>query len=79
MTPSEPDDTALYQRGFNDGYLIAKHAPELSAQLADVQSNSPRMEGMKDGQDEYLLEQSKIIDQEKPLDDRAPDLEIELE
>jgi hypothetical protein len=59
VTPSDPNDTALYQRGFNDGYLIAKHAPELSAQLADVQSNSPRMEGMKDGKEKFLLENTK--------------------
>lgn len=47
---------AEYVEGFNQGYLIAKHLPELAGTLATVESQSSRMEGFRDGRKEYVLE-----------------------
>jgi hypothetical protein len=77
VTHSETETAVLYKRGFNDGYLLAKHAPELSAQLAEIESTSPRIEGMKDGREEYIIEQNKIKEHDNIIEDRDRGLEIE--
>jgi len=46
-----------YQKGFNEGYLVAQHLPELSNSLAKIESTSPRIEGFHDGHQQLLLEQ----------------------
>jgi hypothetical protein len=45
-----------YNKGFNEGYLLAQHMPELSEKLASIKSDSPRMQGMIDGRKEFLIE-----------------------
>ncbi len=44
-------------KGFNDGYIIAKHAPTLSDHLSKVESEAPRIEGVQQGIKQYTLEQ----------------------
>lgn len=46
----------LYQKGFNEGYIIAKHIQNFS-----FKSNSlgMRTEGFVDGQKQYILERNK--------------------
>ncbi len=50
---------ADYKQGFNEGYIIAQHLPDLSDQLAQVESEAPRIEGLKDGGKQFVLEQVK--------------------
>lgn len=70
-----------YAKGFNDGYLMTEHAPELARALSKVESNAPRMEGFRDGRREWVLEQTKTRVPEReqrrtePTKDRGLDLE----
>lgn len=48
-----------YQKGFNEGYIMKKHLPELSDKLVDRIGQSVRSEGFKDGRQEAILEKSK--------------------
>lgn len=51
--------TPDYLKGFNDGYLIAKHEPDVATVLINVESKTERMEGMKAGMEEYVRENNK--------------------
>lgn len=51
----EPD----YLKGFNEGYLLAQHKPELAQKLASIDSNFIRLVGFKDGHQQYQTERSK--------------------
>lgn len=53
--PIHPD----YNKGFNDSYLLAQHLPELAEKLSTLQGNSPRLQGMREGRQQYLSEQVK--------------------
>jgi len=55
----EKEEHIDYQKGFNEGYIIAQHMPELSNELAKVKSESPRMEGFRDGHQQFALEKVK--------------------
>ncbi len=47
----------LYVRGFNNGYLIAKHEPELAAQLlANPNANNVYFNGLLGGKHQYERE-----------------------
>lgn len=48
---------AEYQKGFNEGYIIAKHMPDLSDNLSKIESEAPRLDGIKDGRKQFTLEQ----------------------
>lgn len=51
-TPEE-----LIQKGFNDGYLLAKFQPELAAKLAQQKNEqSPYFNGLVSGKAEYEAE-----------------------
>lgn len=58
--PDEKDEHINYQKGFNEGYIIAQHMPELSSELSKMESESPRMEGFRDGHQQFTLEQEKV-------------------
>ncbi|GAB3514283.1 hypothetical protein [Emticicia fontis] len=78
-----------FLKGFNEGYLIAKHEPELSAELTKISSKSSRIVGFKKGQEQFVLEQkiemlpewlrdnqqTKNIDESEKLKNREIDLE----
>lgn len=49
---------AKYQKGFNEGYLISKHEPDLAEKLSQVKSDNPRMEGFLDGRNEFIQEKA---------------------
>lgn len=51
--------TPEYLKSFNDGYLIAKHMPELSEKLAGIKGHSPSLTGLKDGRDQFIHEFEK--------------------
>lgn len=62
MDEKEKDEISPeYIRGFNDGYLIAKHDPELSKQLKDLDADSTRMQGFQDGMREITKEKTQNI------------------
>lgn len=46
-------------KGFNDGYLLAEHEPELAEKLAKIDAVSPWLMGMQQGREQYLNEQIK--------------------
>lgn len=47
----------LIQKGFNDGYLLAKYQPELAAKLAEHKNEQdPYYVGLISGKEEYDLE-----------------------
>ncbi|MCF2491118.1 hypothetical protein [Dyadobacter sp. CY347] len=48
-----------YLKGFNDSYLIAENMPDLSEKISKVEGNSQRLQGMRDGRQQYLSEQLK--------------------
>jgi len=48
-----------YQKGFNEGYLMSKHLPELATSIASIESLSPRIEGFREGRHQCVLEQVK--------------------
>lgn len=45
-----------YTRGFNEGYVIAEHLPDMAKSLSKIESASPRMEGFRDGLRQYAVE-----------------------
>ncbi len=46
-------------KGFNDGYLLAVHEPELAEKLAKIEAVSPWLVGMQQGRIQYVNEQIK--------------------
>ena len=70
-----------YLKGFNEGYLIGKHLPDVSNSLSRIESHSPRIEGFRDGQQQLILEQirdQRIKRQERNLE-KGDDKEINLD
>lgn len=55
----EQTNNTQYQQGFNEGYLITKHLPELSDQLSKIKNETPRIDGFKDGRNEFFQEKAK--------------------
>lgn len=45
-----------YLKGFNEGYMLAKEAPELADKLSHVKSDTERLQGLQDGRKQYVLE-----------------------
>lgn len=54
-----------YQKGYNEGYLITKHLPDIAGKISAVKSIAPRMEGFQDGRKEYVLEQIRTYKHEQ--------------
>ena len=54
-TPIDPD----YIRGFNEGYTIARHMPDLAEKLSTANKDSVRGTGFQDGRKQFLTEQSR--------------------
>ncbi len=48
-----------YQKGFNEGYAIAKIASEIATTLRNVEAKGERIEGIKAGIYEFFLEKEK--------------------
>jgi len=63
MPDEQTTPDAGYIKGFNEGYIIAKHMPELSDCVVQVRNESPRLEGFRDGRKQLVLE--KIAEQHK--------------
>ena len=52
-----------YLKGFNEGYILAQHSPELARNLANINSESSRFAGFKAGQEQHQAEQIRPFDQ----------------
>lgn len=50
-----------YLWGFNRGYMIAEHLPDLAASLRGIKSDAPKIVGLRDGVDEFLKEKDKAM------------------
>lgn len=46
-----------YLKGFNEGYLISQHMPEIADQLAKAYGTNPRGQGFNQGKEQYSNEQ----------------------
>ncbi|UAY53181.1 hypothetical protein [Ferruginibacter albus] len=58
---NEQTPTPEYQKGFNEGYLITKHLPDLADTISKAITASERSEGFKDGRNEFNLEKTVSI------------------
>ena len=74
-TTDNPD----YLKGFNEGYTIARHMPDLATQLSDVNIDTERGSGFQDGRKQYMAEQTRaklpawLKGERKAKDKPAPD------
>lgn len=57
---------SVFLKGFNEGYIIAQHMPELAEILANVGSNSERLNGLKAGKNQYNKEQIEQLKSHLP-------------
>lgn len=48
-----------YLKGFNEGYTIKQHLPELADRLVESVGDSMRSQGFKDGREEMIREREK--------------------
>ncbi|MFT3793639.1 hypothetical protein [Flavobacterium sp.] len=55
--PEQDRETSEYIKGFNEGYLITQHLPDLADRLATIETDVPRVGGFKDGRKQYALDQ----------------------
>lgn len=51
----------LYIKGFNQGYLLQKHEPDLTSQLVPALGASEQSRGFKAGRDEFIAEKTKSL------------------
>jgi hypothetical protein len=68
-----PEYINSYQTGFNEGYLIAKHEPDLSEKLSKIKVETPRIDGIHDGRREFILEQIKERNTSRNVKEKSPD------
>lgn len=56
-----------YIKGFNDGYLLKQHKPQLIENLLNISSSSDYIKGLKDGERTYtqLKRKSRFQELEK--------------
>lgn len=59
--------------GFNDGYIITEHLPELSEKLSKVDSDVPRIDGFKEGRKQFVLDRAKEMREQWKTQDRGRD------
>lgn len=53
-----------YLKGFNNGYTIAEHYPELAEQLKSIKGDMERMQGMRAGIEQYGLDKGKSLNRD---------------
>lgn len=65
----------LYIRGFNEGYVITEHLPDLAQGISKIESPSPYFEGFRDGREELVREQVRALRREFLKADPGRDLD----
>lgn len=68
-----------YQQGFNDGYLITRHEPDLADKLKNLPDTTPRMEGFQAGRKQLLRDKFKERLPEWVKDDPERDVDQSIE
>lgn len=78
-----------FVKGFNEGYTLARHLPELSKQLAVVKGDNPRSAGFEQGREQFTTEQkrerypawlkSDRLDKSVPPSDKTKGRDVEPE
>lgn len=53
-----------YIKGFNDGYLLKEHKPELLENILNTTSTNDYIQGLKDGEREFKKQKVKSRTQE---------------
>lgn len=48
-----------YQKGYNNGYYMSEHEPDLAKQISQIENASAHLDGFKAGRTEYFREQMK--------------------
>ncbi|RYZ84993.1 MAG: hypothetical protein EOP04_16880 [Proteobacteria bacterium] len=48
-----------YLKGFNEGYTLSQHMPELAEKLANINSDFIRLSGFKAGREQLIKEQTR--------------------
>lgn len=48
-----------FVKGFNEGYMLAKHLPDLAEQLGTTTGDTPRGSGIQAGRRQLFLEQEQ--------------------
>ncbi|TCP25146.1 hypothetical protein EV195_104179 [Tenacibaculum skagerrakense] len=70
-----------YIKGFNDGYLLKEHKPELLENILNTTSSNDYIQGLKDGEREFKKQKVKSRTQElddlKSLKSKKRDLDLE--
>jgi|AntRauTorckE5430_2_1112549.scaffolds.fasta_scaffold10221_3 hypothetical protein len=56
--------TEKYIKGFNDGYLLKQHKPELIEKLLGTPSTNEYIQGLRDGERTYEQQKVKLRTQE---------------
>lgn len=59
-----------YKQGFNNGYWIATKSPGLVPFLAEIKSDSPIVEGLRDGIAQVELKKQRALQKEEKQADR---------
>ena len=50
-----------YIKGFNEGYVIAAHLPDIAKDVSKVNGSSPWLEGFREGLKQYVVEQIHVF------------------
>ena len=59
------DTEKQYQTGFNNGYLLAKHEPELLTEISkNLSPSNDYIEGIFSGKEQYEIEQTRTQETE---------------
>ena len=65
-----------FLKGFNQGYLMQQHKPELSAQMMEkADTNNEYWHGFESGAKEYEIEKSPDKAMDNPNVDKSPDMD----
>lgn len=75
------ENEAIYIRGFNQGYLLARYEPSLLAMVVkNVSPAGDYLQGFFSGKEEYELEQSQTrLDELSRLREETKDRDHDLE
>jgi hypothetical protein len=68
-----------YRKNYNDGYIIARHEPELADKLKNLPDKTPRLEGFQVGRKQFLREKFRERLPEWVRDDPEKDLDQSIE
>lgn len=68
-----------YIKGFNDGYLLKEHKPELLENILNTTSSNDYIQGLKDGEREFRQQKVKSRTQELDVLKKSKSRNIDFE